>query len=80
MFPLPSLGLTGGAGGSSTTGATQNTVPSTISFGGFNVGGSGSQVEGGTASTATGTIPAWVWPALLILAAAVAFAWILKQK
>lgn len=56
---LPSLAFSGGSGGDAQTGATTNSVPVSVSFGGFSVGGKGNTAAGGT--SAAGTLPWWAW-------------------
>ncbi len=53
MIPIPNLSFTGGKGGDATTGDTQAANPLSVGLGGFNVGGVGSTVAGGTSSAGT---------------------------
>ncbi len=76
MLPIPSLSFSGGAGGDATAGDTSNTT--TVSYGGFNVGGKGSSVAGGTA--ATSSTPSWLWIAALAVAAILGLLWLAKKR
>jgi hypothetical protein len=62
MIPLPNMSFTGGAGGEAKSGDSAATSPFAPAFGSFQVGGSGNQGGGGTASaSAAGSVPKWIW-------------------
>jgi hypothetical protein len=80
MLPIPSLSYSGGTGGSAEGGDASGVVPISVGLGGFNVGGHGSQVQGGSASAAADTAPSWLWPALAVAGVVVLLVIFLRHR
>lgn len=80
MIPLPSLNLSGGAGGEATGGNQGGaTAPWAVGFGSFQVGGKGNTGEGGRATASASSLPAWLLYAGLGAAGIFVF-WLLSRR